>query len=84
MRPTGHTGPLLSSYVCRPASGRWWNVSTIARRSSAQEAPGSVYDETIVWEWNPETRERAEMEWRMRVASQQQGPREATIDGRER
>lgn len=36
-------------------------VSTIDRESSAALAHGMVYAETMVWNWNPETRERGSL-----------------------
>lgn len=35
-------------------------ISTINRESSAMLAHGSIYAETIAWEWNPETNTRGE------------------------
>ncbi len=35
-------------------------ISTINRESSAMLAYGSIYAETIAWEWNPETNTRGE------------------------
>lgn len=49
---------IASSYVRHNA--RWWNVSTIYRESSALVSD-LWYEETIVWEWNPETKVRGAM-----------------------
>lgn len=35
---------------------KWWRVSTINRASSSVYCPESIYAETIVWEWDPETK----------------------------
>jgi hypothetical protein len=47
---------LIQSYV-----QDYFFVSTAYRRSSAMLAPDLWYYETIVWNWNPETRERGEI-----------------------
>lgn len=44
---------LIQSYVRDT-----WFVSTIWRQSSAPIVSAPWYYETIVWEWDPETRER--------------------------
>jgi hypothetical protein len=49
----------IQSYVHH--GGKAWFVSTIERDSSAAVIPSPRYNETIVWEWNPVTRERGEM-----------------------
>ena len=49
---------LIQSYVHH--KGKCFFVSTIDRDSSAAAYQG-LYAETIVWEWNKETRERGEM-----------------------
>ena len=47
---------LIQSYV-----QDYYFVSTAYRRSSAALAPDQWYYETIVWNWNPKTRERGEI-----------------------
>lgn len=47
---------LIQSYV----QDRYF-VSTAYRRSSASLNPDGWYYETLVWEWNPETKERGEL-----------------------
>ena len=50
---------LIQSYVKRK-----WFVSTIRRRSSAMVGPPApMYHETLVWEWNAETRKRGSIIW---------------------
>ncbi len=51
--------PAISSYVHHHDSGKAWNVSTIYRQCSSPNWDGMYY-ETIVWEWDPETRKRGE------------------------
>lgn len=50
----------ISSYVLER-----WNVSTIHRQSSACIDPQPWYYETIIWEWNKETRSRGAMLWQL-------------------
>jgi hypothetical protein len=50
---------LAQTYVQH--KGRWFFVSTINRRSSAMTETELWYAETLVWEWNPETRKRGRM-----------------------
>ena len=47
---------VIQSYVHR--DGAAWFVSTIDRESSAALAPDAHYHETLVWTWDPTTRER--------------------------
>ena len=47
---------LIQSYVLKK-----WFVSTIHRESSVMESPPPWFYETLVWEWNAETRERGEL-----------------------
>lgn len=50
--------PIIGSYVKHANSDLWWNVSTILRSCSSPYAPEMMYNETIVWEWDPDTKIR--------------------------
>lgn len=52
-------GKVIQSYVFRD-DGAFF-VSTMNRESSAPEAVGFGYAETIAWRWDPQTRDRGEM-----------------------
>lgn len=49
--------PMAHSHVYH--NGKAFYVSTINRNSSA--GYGGVYSETLVWEWNKETRQRGDL-----------------------
>jgi len=49
----------IKSYV--RYKDKWFLVSTIERESSAAIIPPVIYNETIVWEWNEETKERGKI-----------------------
>ena len=51
----------MSTPVCRSYvhfGAKCWLVSTINRESSSPYADGLMYDDTVVWEWDTEKRER--------------------------
>jgi hypothetical protein len=48
----------IQSYVYHCDSDKAFYVSTILRESSAAAAYGSMYLETIVWEWDATTKKR--------------------------
>ena len=50
---------LAQTYVWH--SGEGFYVSTINRRSSAALSYGRIYSETMVWEWNRETKKRGDI-----------------------
>jgi hypothetical protein len=41
--------------------GKWFFASTINRESSAQLSYGGTYAETMVWEWNFDTKTRGDL-----------------------
>jgi hypothetical protein len=52
---------LIQSYVF--LNDKAYFVSTINRECSSPAAYGQMYAETLVWMWNPETKERGPMVW---------------------
>lgn len=52
---------VIQTYVQH--QGRWFFVSTINRESSAALADGHIYAETLIWDWNPETKDRGRIVW---------------------
>lgn len=52
-------GPVIGSYV--HYDGKMWNVSTIYRECSAIDGHGTMYFETMVWEWDSVNKKRGKM-----------------------
>lgn len=51
--------PVIQSYVHH--KDKSFFVSTIERRSSTMESPDVRYNETLVWNWDPVSRERGDL-----------------------
>lgn len=58
---TCNPATLADPQVIQTYVRRRWFVSTCLRESSSMLSDGLTYLETIVWEWDPDTRERGKM-----------------------